>query len=78
MTSLESLDADLVSEAQEPDEPASPLRPELVNVNEDPQLSGMLRYKLNRGPNRVGRRDFSALEQCCTCWTSGARSTSRT
>lgn len=64
MTSLESLDADLVSEAQEPDEPASPLRPELVNVNEDPQLSGVLRYKLNRGPNRVGRRDFSALEQC--------------
>ncbi|KAH8083438.1 hypothetical protein JL720_8322 [Aureococcus anophagefferens] len=64
VTSLESLDADLVSEAQEPDEPASPLRPELVNVNEDPQLSGVLRYKLNRGPNRVGRRDFSALEQC--------------
>ncbi|KAH8051178.1 hypothetical protein JL722_10877 [Aureococcus anophagefferens] len=64
VTSLESLDADLVSEAQEPDEPASPLRPELVNVNEDPQLSGVLRYKLNRGANRVGRRDFSALEQC--------------
>ena len=61
--------------------------PQIRNINQDPSMSGMIKYALNEGDNYVGKKnaDFTpsialqgvgiAIKQCCLNFNSDDRAT---